>query len=265
MQRRPVTRPVIGITCDYNDARTEYSSPYGYAASVERVGGLPLLLPYRVELSLIPQMVDLLDGIVFSGGEDIDPAAFGQERHLMAEAVDPLREQFERSLFAEVERRRLPTLGICMGTQLINVHRGGSLVQFIPDVLKTAGDKDESAPIEHRRLEKKESPRHEVKLEPESALAKRLGRKNIEVNSSHKQSIDRLGKGLRIIATSPDGIIEGVEDPSMPLMLAVQWHPERMSDEAPHRALFEILIERAAHYHNEFRDGRHEGDRDDST
>jgi putative glutamine amidotransferase len=253
-----VRRPVIGITCDYNDARTEYASPYGYAASVQRVGGLPLLLPYRVDLALLPQMVDLLDGIVFSGGEDIDPSAFGQERHLMAEAVDPLREQFERALFAEVERRRLPTLGICMGTQLINVHRGGSLVQFIPDVLEKAGDQKEGLPIEHRRLEKKESPRHEVKLEAGTTLAERLGRKRIEVNSSHKQSIDRLGKGLRVIATSPDGIIEGVEDPSMPLLLAVQWHPERMSDEAPHRALFEILVERAA----EARDERYERARD---
>jgi putative glutamine amidotransferase len=244
-------RPVIGITCDYNDARTEYSSPYGYAASVQRVGGLPLLLPYRVEVSMVPQIVDLLDGIVFSGGDDIDPTAFGQERHLMAEAVDPLREEFERALLAEVERRRLPMLGICMGTQLINVHRGGSLLQFIPDVLKKAGEAEKGLPIEHRTLEKKESPRHEVTLKDGTSLAQRLGRKHIEVNSSHKQSIDRLGKGLRVIATSPDGIIEGVEDPSMPLMLAVQWHPERMSDEAPHRALFEILVERAAECRNE--------------
>lgn len=233
-------RPVIGITCDYNDARTKYVVPCGYAQSVERAGGLPLLIPYRLDLAVVPQIVDMLDGILFSGGEDIDPAAFGEQRHPMAEAVDPAREVFERALLAEVERRRLPTLGICMGTQLMNVHRGGSLVQFIPDLPDKAG----SDPLEHRKLQNV-TPRHDVTVDPKSGLGQYLGRPNVGVNSSHKQSVSRVGRGLRVIATSPDGIIEGIEDPSMPLFLGVQWHPERLSDEPDHLALFKLLVERA--------------------
>ncbi|MGH7176654.1 MAG: gamma-glutamyl-gamma-aminobutyrate hydrolase family protein, partial [Tepidisphaeraceae bacterium] len=152
--------------------------------------------------------------------------------------IDPARERFERALMAEVENRRKPTLGICLGSQLMNVYRGGSLHQFLPD-------KHCAEPLEHRRMGDW-SRRHAVRLEPDTTLAKALGKRELLVNTSHKQAVNKLGRGLRVIATSPDGIIEGIEDPTLPLFLGVQWHPERMRDEADQLAIFELLVERAA-------------------
>jgi putative glutamine amidotransferase len=231
-------RPVIGITTDYNDRRTQYALPYGYATSVEKAGGLPLLIPYKSDLSLIPQFVEQFDGVLFSGGDDLDPSSWNEEPHPMIEPIDPDRQKFELALIAEVEKRRLPTLGICLGCQLMNVHRGGTLIQFLPDT-KT------SDPLEHRRFGTDWSKRHAINIQADSIIAKSLGKTQVIANSSHKQAVKTLGKQLRIIATAPDGVVEGIEDPTFPLWTGVQWHPERMSDEADHLALFKMLVEKA--------------------
>ncbi len=230
-------RPLIGITIDSSDRPNRYESPMGYATAVEKAGGLPLLLAYRVDLSLIPQIVDELDGVLFSGGNDLDPTLYGETYHPKAEPIDPERQRFELALIAEVEKRRTPALGICLGSQLMNVYRGGSLVQFLPDLAREPS-------LEHRKLGDA-VPRHSVALEEESLVAQSLGKSEVLANSSHKQAVKRLGRGLRVIATSPDGVIEGVEDPSMPLFLGVQWHPERLHDEPDHLALFKLLVEKA--------------------
>jgi gamma-glutamyl-gamma-aminobutyrate hydrolase PuuD len=233
-----MTRPLIGITTDYNPKRTSYQSQYTYAESVERGGGLPVLIPYRVNFDLIPQFVSTLQGIVFTGGDDLDPSSYGESKANGVELVDPERERFERALLAEVEKRRLPTLGICLGSQLMNVHRGGNLHQFLPDLARDNA-------LEHRRLDDW-GRRHEVTLQDGTTLARHLGKQRVTVNTSHKQSVKQVGKGLRVIATSPDGVIEGVEDPTMPLFLGVQWHPERMTDQRDHLAIFELLVAKAS-------------------
>jgi putative glutamine amidotransferase len=231
-------RPLIGITCDYNDKRTAYNSPYGYARSIERAGGLPVILPYRADVSLVPMYVECLAGILFSGGDDMDPSAYGEEWHPDTVKIDPLREQFERALIAEVERRRMPVLGVCLGSQLMNIHRGGSMHQFLPDVSRDGS-------LEHRNLDRAWVLTHPVKLDPESVVARVIGKNEITVNTSHKQAIRSPGRGLRVIATSPDGVIEGIEDPTMPLFVGVQWHPERMTDDDDHLKLFQLLVEKA--------------------
>src|SRR5881296_2869557 len=137
-------RPVIGITTDSNDTDDRYLSTMTYAAAVEKAGGLPLLLPFAVDHALIPQYVDLLDGICFTGGNDMNPSRFGEEWHPKVARMDARREKFEFALIAEVEKRRMPALGVCFGSQLMNVHRGGSLIQFLPDVSREGA-------IEHRR------------------------------------------------------------------------------------------------------------------
>jgi putative glutamine amidotransferase len=228
-------RPVIGITIDSHDDGDKYESPFAYAKAVESAGGLPLLIPYKSDLSLIPQYVDQFDGILFSGGNDLDPTLYSQSWHPKAEHIDPARQKFELALLAEVERRRMPTLGVCLGSQLMNVYRGGSLHQFLPDAPR-------KSPIEHRRIEGK-TPRHEVVLDPASRLGRCIGKTEISVNTFHKQAADRLGRGLRIVATAPDGVIEGFEDPSLPLFVAVQWHPERLIDEPEHLAPFKLLVD----------------------
>lgn len=232
-------RPIIGITIDIEDGDADrYSSPCRYSEAVERAGGLPLLLPYRVDPALVGQYLDILNGILFSGGDDLDPALFDQPRHPKAIPVDPLRQRFELALIAEVERRRLPALGVCMGSQLMNVHRGGSLIQFLPDVPRNPS-------IEHRKIA--DAPtRHDVNIDQSTRLGKFLATPHLSVNTYHKQAADRLGRGLRVVATAPDGVIEGFEDPSFPLFAAVQWHPERLIDEPQHMAPFRLLVDVAA-------------------
>lgn len=222
---------------DYEDDGKGYASPFDYATAIERAGGLPFAIPYRMPLELIPQYVDAVDGILFCGGNDLDPALYGESWHPGAEAIDPDRQKFELALLAEVERRRTPTLGVCLGSQLMNVHRGGSLVQFLPDQKR-----DES--LEHRKMNDT-SRRHAVHIEPGTILSKEIGRPEIQVNTRHKQAVGKLGRGLRVNAKAPDGVIEGIEDPSMPLFLAVQWHPENLSDQPEHLAPFRLLVERA--------------------
>jgi putative glutamine amidotransferase len=231
--------PIIGVTIDISEDPAKYESPCAYAYAVEKAGGLPILLPYRADLALIPRYVDLIDGILFTGGDDLDPTTFGETRHAKAIPVDPMREKFEMALLAEVEKRRIPILGICMGSQLMNVYRGGSLIQFLPDEQRTE-------PLEHRKVGDF-LPRHAVELDTSSKLGEAIGKNEISVNSYHKQAVRKIGRGLKIIATAPDGVIEGFEDPDMPLFAAVQWHPERLYDKEPeHLAPFKLLVEAAA-------------------
>lgn len=229
------TRPLIGITTDTVDGKPAYYLSHAYASAVEKAGGLPMAIPYQVDLSLIPQYLDLLDGILFTGGDDLDPALYGKTWHPNAGRIDPTRQTFELALLAEVEKRRLPTLCICLGCQLLNVHRGGSLHQFIPDL---------EGKEEHRKVGEV-LRRHAVKLEADSQLGQAIGVTEISANTYHKQAVNIVGRGLRVVATSPDGIIEGLEDPSFPMLVAVQWHPERLADEAEHLAPFKLLVEKA--------------------
>jgi putative glutamine amidotransferase len=229
-------RPVIGVTVDADDDAKRYQSAVTYAKAVELAGGVPILLPYKTDLSLIGEYVDLVDGMLFTGGSDLDPTVYGQTLHPKAEPIDPDRQKFETALLAEVERRRTPALGVCLGSQLMNIHRGGSLNQFLPDLENT---------LEHRRVGT-ELKRHDVQLDVTSQIGKAIGKSRISVNTYHKQSVKELGRGLRVIATAPDGVIEAFEDASFPLFAAVQWHPERLTDEAEHLAAFKLLVEKSA-------------------
>jgi putative glutamine amidotransferase len=234
-------RPVIGITVDTHDKPDQYESPCGYSKSVEKAGGLPVLLPYKTDLALVPAYVDLCDGFILSGGNDIDPKVYGDAGyHPRAAPIDPSRQRFELALLAEIERRRAPVLGICLGSQMMNVYRGGSLHQYLPEMAR-------ENQLEHGKLEEGRYPRHAVTLAADSLLARTIGKTDVLANSSHKQAIRTVGRGLRVVATSPDGIIEGVEDPAFPLWVGVQWHPERLSDEDDHMKLFKLLVERASH------------------
>ena len=237
-------RPVIGITIDHVSRPTlegvvydQYLLPHPYSIAVERAGGLPLLLPYRTSDALVPSYLELCDGIVLSGGNDYDPALWGEPRHPKAVPTDPERERFEHALLEAIERLSRPVLGICGGCQIMNIHRGGSLHQFLPDL---------GFEIEHRRASIEEwSRRHDVLLESASRHARMIGKTRISTNTSHKQSVNRLGRGLTITARAPDGVIEGIEDPSLPFFVGVQWHPERQHTEPDHLALFEALVEHA--------------------
>lgn len=227
-------KPVIGITADHHGGTT-YHTPFVYCDAVAAAGGLPLMLAFRTDIGDVGQIVDLLDGIIFSGGNDLDPSAWDEPRHPRAQPIDPVRERFERALLAEVERRRLPTLGICLGTQLINVCRGGSLHQFIPDLPRKPD-------LEHRRIEGRDAS-HVVEVVAGSRLAGILGTTSLRSNSAHKQAVRTVGRGLRVVATAPDGIVEGLEDPDLPFFIGVQWHPERIHTDPIQLRLFRALVD----------------------
>ena len=233
-------RPIIGLTMDSGDKANSYSLNADYATSIEKAGGIPLAIPFHTDHSLIPQIVDALDGILFIGGNDMDPSLYGEKWHPKAVRMDEARQNFELALIAEVEKRRLPTLGVCFGSQLMNVHRGGSLHQFLPDVSREGA-------IEHRRVDTNQPPpKHAVNVDTNSMLGKAIGKTQIQANSYHKQSANKLGHGLKVVATAPDGVIEGFEDPTFPLFAAVQWHPERLNDSPEHLGLFKLLVSKAA-------------------
>jgi putative glutamine amidotransferase len=236
-------RPLIGITMDSRDeangsAPSYYQLGFDYAKSVERAGGVPLGIPYKTDPALIPQIVDALDGILFTGGNDLDPALYGEQWHPKAVRIDPDRQSFELALLAEVERRRVPALAICLGCQLFNVYRGGSLTQFLPD---------DPGKQEHRRAGAGEAVRrHAIKIEPDSVIGRAIGKGEVSANTYHKQAVNQVGRGLRVSAVADDGTIEALEDPTLPLFAAVQWHPERLSSEAEHLAPFRLLVEKAS-------------------
>lgn len=231
-----MNRPVIGITSAYEQPHS-YRLPIAYCTAVDLAGGLPVILPYRVGGDLVRRYADMLDGVIFSGGDDLDPAVYGESYHPKTTPVDPDRQTFESALLVEVEGRRMPMLGICMGCQLINIHRGGSLHQFLPEL-------DRSGPLEHRKMSESET-RHEARIDRGTVLAEALGKSVINVNSSHKQAVRTLGRGLRVTARSTDGVVEAIEDPSYPLLMGVQWHPERLAGaEEDHLRIFRWLVGR---------------------
>jgi putative glutamine amidotransferase len=131
-------------------------------------------------------------------------------------------------------------MGICLGSQLLNVYRGGTLHQFLPDVPR-------ENPIEHRKAER-QRPEHPVKVDLNSRIGRAIGKSEIIVNTFHKQAARTLGRGLKLVATAPDGIIEAFEDPDMPLFAAIQWHPERLHEREEHLALFRMLVEASRVY-----------------
>jgi putative glutamine amidotransferase len=230
-------RPLIGITIDTHDDGDKYESPFTYALAVEKAGGLPVLLPYRTDIATVGDYLDRLDGVLLSGGNDLDPSAYGASWHPRAVRIDPARQAFESALLTEIERRRMPVLGVCLGSQLMNVHRGGTLHQFLPDIAR-------EPMLEHRKVGT-EILRHPVAIDRDSILHSVVGVDALSVNTYHKQAVDKPGRGLKVTARAPDGVVEAFEDPNLPLFLAVQWHPERLHDEPGHLALFRKLVESA--------------------
>lgn len=210
-----------------------------YVRSVIAGGGIPLVLPPLLGDAFAEEIIEVLDGLVLSGGEDVDPVHYGEPPHpTVATNIDPLRDAQEMALYRLARDRRLPVLAICRGIQLVNVALGGSLWQDLPSARPDG--------LPHNQTDGRTDRTHPVEITPGSRLARALGTTRIEVNSFHHQSIRDLAPGLVVTAVAPDGEIEGVESPeSAPWLLAVQWHPEEFHahDRAPDLGLFAALID----------------------
>jgi putative glutamine amidotransferase len=204
-----------------------------YVRAVEAAGGIPVVVP-PVNNEDARSLLARLNGLVLSGGPDLAPRAYGAQAHVELGPTEPHLDRFEYAVVREAMRLGLPTLGICRGAQTLNVARGGTLHQHLPDVV---GDT-----IAHRQLEDGRVPTHPVQIAPASRLATVLGTTQLDVNSFHHQSVDRIGAGLRACAWAPDGTIEAIEDAEQPFLLAVQWHAETLRDVPMHLALFAELV-----------------------
>ncbi len=231
-------RPIIGITSYAQPAKwgawdlPAALVPWDYVEAVDRAGGRPLLVP-PVDDG-IEEALDVLHGIVFSGGADIEPVHYGAEPHSETDPPQTRRDAAELRLLEAALARDMPTLAICRGFQLLNVLRGGDLVQHIPDA--TGDDR-------HRETRGVFSE-HPVEIKEGTRLAELLGARQPAVKSSHHQGVGRVGDGLVETAWAEDGLLEGLEDPARSFAVGVLWHPEAGED----RRLFEGLVEEARAY-----------------
>ncbi len=212
-------RPLIGIIERLNAEDTFYLRRY-YSEAVEAAGGIPIHIPLIPKPEYLNALSDRLDGLVLSGSNsDLDPDLYGEEPHPKLGPIFPERDETDMILLELAEATALPVLAICFGMQSLNVSRGGSLIQDIESQI--------ASPIKHEQGQVYYRPSHSIKIDPDSLLAQLAGGNSVRVNSSHHQAIANVGRDLRVVATSTDGVIEAVVDPRADrFVLGVQWHPE---------------------------------------
>jgi len=225
------------VTSDYDPATTppKYVLQRTYLDAVLAAGATPVVGAFGARAS---DYLDFTHALIVSGGAfDLDPQVYGEERRPACGPANPDRTAFERELLEEALRRGLPVLGICAGLQLLNVVRGGTLVQDLPSEVPGA--------LLHEQTTPKHEPAHGLVVERDGVVAKVTEGAEVQVNSSHHQAIKALGRGLQITARAPDGVIEAVEDPSCRFVVGVQWHPERMIRLPWQLQLFRALVSAA--------------------
>ncbi|MEO8078734.1 MAG: gamma-glutamyl-gamma-aminobutyrate hydrolase family protein [Acidobacteriota bacterium] len=223
--------PIVGITrCGRLD---------DYVASVEQSGGSVRVL----EVSESPRaLLAQLDGLLLTGGGDVDPVLYGEERHATVDDAEPGRDEFEIDLARRAIDQDLPMLAICRGAQVLNVAAGGNLVQDIPSALATA--------LSHSVNLPKDAPAHAVRVSAGSVLERAMGATVVRgglcrVNSRHHQSVGRLGNNLAVTALAPDGVIEAIESPGAAFCVGVQWHPENFWRTGEFTPLFDAFVHAA--------------------
>jgi putative glutamine amidotransferase len=221
-------QPVIGVTrCSRID---------DYVSSVEQAGARARVL----EVSESPRKIlDEIDGLLLTGGGDVDPVLYGEDRHESVEDAEPGRDEFEIDLAKRAMASDLPLLAICRGAQVLNVAAGGTLVQDIPSAVST--------PLTHTIVEPKNAVAHPIHIEPGSRLERALGSAvdgsgSCRVNSRHHQSVARVGNGLAASATSSDGVVEAIERAESSFCLGVQWHPENFWRSGEFSPLFDAFV-----------------------
>jgi putative glutamine amidotransferase len=235
-----MTRPIIGITTYLTQARfgvwdsEAVLIPAVYVQAVEKAGGRALLVP--PSLDGIEETLDAVDGLLFSGGSDVDPELYDQDAHPETDDVVPARDRAEIVLLQAALERDMPVLAVCRGSQVLNVARGGDLVQHLPEVV--GDDKHKHTPGVFAD--------HDVDVLAGTRVEQILGDR-APVKSHHHQGYGRLGDGLRESARAADGTVEALEDPEKRFAVGVLWHPEEGED----MALFEALVDEARRYHEE--------------
>ncbi len=238
-----MTAPLIGLTANFSPAD---DGKFGtiqvgesYVQAVLKAGGLPVVIPVGLSGLELQALIERLDGILLTGGSDVNPARFQGPDHPRVYGIDDRRDELEITLVQRAVETGRPFLGICRGVQVINVALGGNLYTDIADQMTGALRHDYYPSIPRNHLA------HAVSIEKDSVLAQVLGGVSMEVNSLHHQGLDRLAPNLRTVARAPDSLIEAVELPGHPFGVGIQWHPEWLQEHAPQRRLFRAFIEAA--------------------
>ncbi|MGA7933940.1 MAG: gamma-glutamyl-gamma-aminobutyrate hydrolase family protein [Kovacikia sp.] len=230
--------PIIGITTYSRNEAGEFQLPGAYVDAVQQAGGVPILLPPNQPDPV--RILDILDGLIFSGGGDIDPQLYGGSHHATVYLVDSERDEFELILAKQALISRIPTLGICRGMQMLSVASGAELVTHVPETYGEA--------IAHRLEHPRRPIPHDVQVQPESQLARIVGKTDITVVSWHHQAVKTVPDIWKIAAYAADGLVEALEHPQHPWMLTVQWHPELSPEDPVHQSLFQALVKAAGSY-----------------
>ena len=241
-------KPLIGITMRHELETERFYLARFYSEAVEATGGLPIHLALIPRFAYIEMVLDQLDGVLLPGSaSDVDPLRYGHEPHRHLGEVHPLRDGTDWLVLQEVERRRVPLLAICYGMQMLNVTRGGTLIQDIASEIPAAIKHEQGGPRQRRS--------HTVRLLGESLLAKLAQGESALVNSHHHQAIASVGQHLRATAWTTDGLVEALEEVRTDRWaLGVQWHPElNWEDDRFARELFACFVEAAREYRGKLR------------
>jgi len=233
-------QPIIGITLDHEQSGDYNSLPYyalreNYFSAVAELGAVPLALPHHPKYA--QTYLEHIDGLIVSGGAfDVSPALYGAATMHETVTTKNKRTDFEIAMIKGALKQNMPLLGICGGEQLLNVLLGGTLIQHIPDTIPTA--------LEHEQSATRTKPSHSVAIKEGTLLHKITNVLEMQVNSSHHQAVETVGKGVVISATAPDGVIEAIEYTEHPFCLGVEWHPEYLISNADAN-IIKALIKKA--------------------
>ncbi len=231
--------PIIAVTAFRDHKQCDNPRVHlntAYVNAVIGAGGTPLLIPVGIPVEKHRELLDRVDGLILTGGGDINPATYNRPMHHTVSGIDNGRDEIDISLARLAVEIKKPILGICRGYQILNISHGGTLYTDIasqkPNALFHACWND---------LPRDFTP-HTVTVEPGTKLAEILGASQVSVNSLHHQGVETVAPGFKIVATAPDGLVEGFEVPSHPFALGVQWHPEAMPDRPDMQAIFKALV-----------------------
>ncbi|TCS94698.1 putative glutamine amidotransferase [Hazenella coriacea] len=227
-------KPIIGITMSLEE--NKQFTARQYTDAIIQAGGIPVLLPYTVDQTVINQWAHYIDGLLLTGGGDIDPILFDEEPIPGLGGIEPERDEMEIALIEQCMVHQKPIFGICRGCQILNVALGGDMYQDLPSQKQELLQHSQRAPRSHGA--------HLIRIEENTLLHQIIGKISTKVNTYHHQANRNPAPSLRVSATASDGVVEAVEGTSYPFMIGVQWHPEHMTQTTEDaKKLFQAFVQ----------------------